>query len=148
MTVEELEIRYVVTQKTIGVVITHKIIFRLLCTPNSGRFVVGTKDNSPEANAIKWCLCLFNNDDNLGSSDKVKNMKREFRLLFKILIGCVIPREGSTGQISWDHKHFIFYLKSEDGINLSSYIFNHLCEAIKDNTNLLKMNVPYARLLS
>lgn len=63
-------------------------------------------------------------------------MKDEFKLLFKILINCLIPREGSTYQISWDHKHFIFYLKNEDKINLSAYIFNHLCEAIKYGTKL------------
>lgn len=33
-------------------------------------------------------------------------------------------------------------------ISLSSYIFNHLYEAIKDSINLRKKNVPYARLLS
>lgn len=75
-------------------------------------------------------------------------MKKVFKLLFKILIGCLILREGSTGHISRDHKHLIFYLKIEDKINLSAYIFNHMCEAIKDSTKLRKNNVPYARLLS
>lgn len=56
-------------------------------------------------------------------------------------------REGSTYHISWDHKHFIFYLNNEDNINLSAYISNRLCEAIKDNTKLQNKNVPYARLL-
>lgn len=125
-------------------IITQKTIAKLLSTPNSGRFVVGTKDNSLEEDAIEWYL--FDNAENLCSFDfgKVKNMKKKL----KILISCLIPREGSTYHISWDHKHFIFYLKNEDKINLSTYIFNHLCEAIKDSRKLRKKNVPYARFLS
>lgn len=79
---------------------------------------------------------------------KVNNMKDDFRLLFKILINFLIPREGINDKISWDHTHFILYLKNESKINLSAYIFNHLSEVIKDSTKLRKNNVPYARLLS
>lgn len=68
--------------------------------------------------------------------------------MFKILISCLIPREGNTDQISWDHKHFIFYLKNEYKIKLYAYIFNHICEDIKESTKHHKKNVPYARLLS
>lgn len=50
---EEVEIRSVVMG--IGVVITQKMIVKLLRTSNFGRFVVGTKDNT-EADAIKLCL--------------------------------------------------------------------------------------------
>lgn len=94
------------------------MVAKLLSTPNSGRFVIGIKVNSSEVDAIKWCL--FEDGDNLCSHDfgKVKNMKDEFRLLIKILINFLIPREGTTDQISWYHKHFIFYLKNEDKINL------------------------------
>lgn len=132
----------------IDVIITQKIIAKLLSASNSGRFVVGTKYNSPKVDEIKQYL--FEECANFCSSDfgKVGNMKDGFRLMFKILINCIIPREGSIDQISWDQKHFIFYLKNEDKINISAYIFNHLCEAIKDNIKLRKKNVAYARLLS
>ncbi|XP_050902864.1 uncharacterized protein LOC127115328 [Lathyrus oleraceus] len=125
---EEVEIRS--TLMGVDVIITQKTIAKILRAPNSGRFIVGIKDNNPEAGAIK--SYLFDNADNLCSYDfrKVKNMKRESKLVFKILVGCLIPREGSTDQISWDHKYFLFYLKNEDKINLFTYIFNHLCEAI------------------
>lgn len=131
----------------INVIITKKPIAKLLSSPNSDIFVMGPKDNSSEANAIKWCL--FNKAEDLCSSvfQKVKNTKKVYMLLFKTLIGCLISREESTDQILWDHKHFILYLKNEDKINLSAYIFNHLCKAIKDNTKLCKKNMPYARLL-
>lgn len=80
--------------------------------------------------------------------ERSSTCKKEFSLLFKISIGNLIPKEESTDHISWDHKQFIFHLKNEDKINLSAYIFNYLCEEIKDNTKLRKNNVPYARLLS
>lgn len=75
-------------------------------------------------------------------------MQKDFKLLLKFLISCMIPREGNTYQISWDHNHFIFYFKNEDKINISAYIFNHLCEAIRESTKHHKENVSYARLLS
>lgn len=63
--------------------ITRKTIFKLLNAPNSWRFFVNTKENSPGANAIK--RCLFNNTGNLCSSNfrKVKKMHKDFKLLFK-----------------------------------------------------------------
>lgn len=127
---EDVEIRLIVIG--VDVIITQKTIAKLLKALNSSRFVVNTKENNSEADAIK--RCLFDNAGNLCSSDfgKVKNMHNNFKLLFKILIGCMIPREGSTDQILLDHKHFIFYLKNEDKINLSAYIFNHLREDIKE----------------
>lgn len=74
---------------------------------------------------------------------KVKNMVIEFKLLFRVLIGCMIPREGNTDQISWDHKHFIWFLVNMEKINLSAYIFNHMCEVIKESIKHNKNNVSY-----
>lgn len=56
--------------------------------------------------------------------------------------------KGGAKLVRFYQKHFIFYLKHKYKINLSAYIFNHLCEAIKDNIKLPKKNVSYARLFS
>lgn len=48
---EEVEIRSAIM--AIDVVITKKTISKLLSSPNFGRFVVGFKDNSLEADVIK-----------------------------------------------------------------------------------------------
>lgn len=71
-----------------------------------------------------------------------------YRLMFRILIGCLIHGEGSTDHISWDHNHFIWYLGNREKINLASYIFKHLHEAITESHKNGKKNVFYARLLS
>lgn len=60
-------------------------------------------------------------------------MKTPFKLLFKILIGCLIPRKGNIDQIYWDHRHFIWYLVNEEKISILGYNFHHLCEAIKES---------------
>lgn len=85
----------------VDVIITQKTIVKLLKVTNSRRFILNTKENSHEAEAIK--RCLFEHYGDLCSSDfaKVKNMKRNLKPMFKILIGCLIPKEGSTDQISW-----------------------------------------------
>lgn len=75
-------------------------------------------------------------------------MKTPYKLLFNILIGCMIPIYGSTDQISQDHRHFIWYLVNDEKINLPVYIFHHLFEAINESMKHKKRNIPYARLLS
>lgn len=102
-----------------------------------------TKESSLEAEVIKTMLFVYYDD-----FGKVKNMKTPYTLLFKILIGCLIPREGSIDQISWDHRHFIWYLVNKDKINMSGYIFHHLCEDIKESKKHKRRNVPYVILLS
>lgn len=75
-------------------------------------------------------------------------MHNAYKLLFRIIIGCLIPREGCSNQISWDHKHFIWFLVNHERLDLDAYIFNNLCDAIKGRQKYNKKIVPYARLLS
>lgn len=77
----------------------------------------------------------------------MKNLHLPFRLLFKIIITCLIPEEGSSYQISWDHKYFLWFLINKQPLNLSAYISHHLYESIKDSLKH-KKSVPYARLFS
>lgn len=137
---KEVEIRSVVMG--VEVTITQSHIAHLFGVFVKGRFTLNIKESSKEANLIK--SSLFLNSDDFG---KVKNMKIPYSLLFKILIGYLIPREGSTGQISWDHMHLIWYLVNGERINLDAYIFNKICEAIRERYKHKNKNVSYARLL-
>src|SRR4030066_42413 len=65
-----------------------------------------------------------------------------------IVLGCLLPRESSTDQMSWDHKHFMTFLLSKYPIDLPAYISQHLCYSINETKKHQKMNVPYARLIS
>lgn len=132
---KEVEIRHVIMG--VNVTITQSHIAKIMNMCNIGRYVLNTKDTSPESGVIKqW---LFIKYEDFG---KVKNMDIEFRVPFRILIGCLIPREGNTYQISWDHKHFIWFLVNQKIINLPAYIFHHMCESIKESTQHNKNNVP------
>lgn len=133
---KEVEIRLVVMG--INVTITQGHIANLLNLDNIGRYDLNTKESSHESYLIKKYLFLKTKD-----FGKVRNMRIEHRLLFRILIGCLIPREGSTNPLSLHHKHFIWFLENLELINLMAYIFHHMCEAIKDSNKHNKRNVPY-----
>lgn len=115
---------------------------------NIWRFIINTKESSHEADVIKTRLFELSKDTwSFSDFVKVKNMKTTYKFMFKILIACLIPIEGSTDQFFRDHRHFIWYLVNEENINLPGYIFNHLCEYIKDINKLKKNNVHYVRIL-
>lgn len=117
---KEVEIRSIVMG--INVTITQSHISKILKMDNIGRCALNTKDSSYESGLIKQHLFLKSED-----YGNVKNLEIEFILLFIILIDCLIPREGSTNQISWYHKHFIWFLVNQEKINLHAYMFHHLC---------------------
>lgn len=54
---------------------------------------MNTKESNPEADVIK--TSMFELSENISTSldlGKVKNMKTPYKLLFKIVIGCLTPR--------------------------------------------------------
>lgn len=79
---------------------------------------------------------------------KVKNLHLPFRLLFNGIISCLIPKEDIYDQISWDHKYFVWFLINDQPLNLSTYIFHHLCKSVKDSQKRNKKSFPYVRFLS
>ncbi|MCI27060.1 hypothetical protein A2U01_0048258, partial [Trifolium medium] len=89
-------------------------------------------------------------DEDSVPSNKVRDMKETQRLLARIMFGSFFPREGRTDQLSWDHRHFIYFLTVGRKTNLGAYIFNHLCKSIRSAQNPLKKTpqIAYPRLLS
>lgn len=98
----------------VDVIVTRKAIAKLLRFPNSGILLWALKTTVLKQMLSRGICLIMLEISVLSDIGKVKNMKKEFRLLFKILIGCLIPRKGNTDKTSWDHKHFILYLKNED----------------------------------
>lgn len=90
---KEVEMRYVVMG--VNVSITQSHIAKLMNMDNIGRCVLNTKDSSVESGVIKKCLFIKYED-----YGKVKSMEIDYKLLFRILLDCLIPREGSTDKIS------------------------------------------------
>src|SRR4030066_399812 len=123
-------------------VITESLIRSLLQVPSGGLFVTGQKGDSEFADKIEATL------HEGRPSKKVIDMATEHRIIYKIVLGCLLPRESSADQMSWDHKHFMTFLLSKYPIDLPAYIFQHLCYSINETKKHQKMNVPYARLIS
>lgn len=126
----------------VDVTITQRDIAKLICVSSEGRCFLNTKDGSKYFTMMKSNLFDKSNDFR-----KVKNMKTPYKLLFKILIGCMVLREGSSDKISQDHKYFTQFLVIHERLNLIAYTFNHLYDAIKESQKNNKKSVPYARLL-
>lgn len=126
----------------IEVTITQSQNAKLIGEDNRGICLFKTGKTNSYASLIKNKLF-----ENGSESDEAKNMLVQKRLLYRIPIGCLIPREGSTDQIPKDCKHFILFLVNKHEINLPAYICNHLCESIRERKKHQKKNVPYARLL-
>ncbi|MCH88343.1 hypothetical protein A2U01_0009227, partial [Trifolium medium] len=77
-------------------------------------------------------------------------MKETQRLLARIMFGSFFPRKGGTDQLSWDHRHFIYFLTTGRKMNLAAYIFHHMYKStrIAHNPTKLTPQVAYPRLLS
>src|SRR4030043_753247 len=118
------------------------MIRKLLQIPSGGLFVTGQKGDSEFAEKIEATLHQGR------PSKKVIDMATDHRIIYKIVLGCLLPRESSTYQMSWDHKHFMTFLLSKYPIDLPAYIFQHLCYTINETKKHQKLNVPYARLIS
>ncbi|WJX91668.1 hypothetical protein P8452_73407 [Trifolium repens] len=72
----------------------------------------------------------------------------DFRLLFKILTSSVVPRVGSSDQISWDLKHLLLFLVQGVQLNLPAYMFHFLYGYIKNTQEKQTALVAFPRLLS
>ncbi|MCI52270.1 hypothetical protein A2U01_0073514, partial [Trifolium medium] len=51
------------------------------------------------------------------------------------MFGSFFPRAGGTYQLSWDHRHFIYFLSTGRKMNLAAYIFHHMCKSIMTAQN-------------
>jgi hypothetical protein len=60
----------------------------------------------------------------------------------------MFTRNGGTNTISWEHRHFIYFLYKKVKINLAAYLFEHLCTAINDSVFNGKPYIQLPRLLS
>ena len=74
-------------------VITESMIRKLLQIPSGGLFVTGQKGDSEFAERIEATLHQGR------PSRKVIDMATDHRIIYKIVLGCLLPRESSTDQM-------------------------------------------------
>jgi hypothetical protein len=109
----------------IEVIITQEHIAKLLGLDNEGELINQCKANSKHAESIKEDL--FPPNTSLEGFGKAKFLKKEFVVVFRILIASIITRDVGTDTISWPHKHFIWFMLQRVKINLADMLFEHLC---------------------
>src|SRR4030066_891077 len=127
----------------LDVKITQSMIAKATKAPNAGMCLIGTHGSS------KWVKEIFNELHDGRDSDKLKDMALEHKILYKIVLSSILPRDGSTDQMSWDHKHLMTFLIKNIPVNIPEYIFNHMCQSLRDTQSKKKRTiVPYGRLIS
>lgn len=118
------KIRYTVIG--IDIAITQDNIAQLIGVENIGIVKHNSMDGTKFSSEIKE-----NHFKNQNDYEKVKNLHLQFRLLFKIIISSLVLGEGSFDQILWDNKHFLWFMINDQPLNLSAYIFHHLCKSTR-----------------
>lgn len=93
------------TTMGVEVTITESLISQLIGVKNEGRCVVNTKESSKDAKLIK--SSLFVTSENFG---KVKIMHIAYRLLFRILNGCLILGKDVLIRFQYGFIHLQLYL--------------------------------------
>jgi len=137
-----VEIRYAVMG--IKVTITEVMISRITCCRDNGLYFIGTEKLIKTSEWVSRIhKILFEGRD----FKKCNHLRKEHRVLQKLMIMCFMPREGGTYYMSWDQKHFLLFLVKKCPINLPAYIFNHMCTSIREGIIGNKI-VPYTRLIS
>ncbi|MCH80268.1 hypothetical protein A2U01_0001034 [Trifolium medium] len=145
---KETEIRSGVSGSEI--ILTQSNIAQMLKLPNTGTFKSFTPATGKKSAYVERIAQECYIEEDATPTNKVRDMKETQRLLARIMFGSFFPREGGTDQLSWDHRHFIYFLTVGRKMNLAAYIFNHMCKCIRSAQNPLKKTpqIAYPRLLS
>src|SRR6266487_3105729 len=146
--VEETEVHSVVCG--FEVILTASNLAKVLSIPNEGTYHTYSQSEAKNSeflvNMTKLCYAKGKSCE----SNKVGDLKPIQRVLAKIVLGSIFPRSGSSDQLSWDHRHFVYFLTRKFNLNWAKYIFNHLCKAVNAIQKKTKPNVHviYPRILS
>ncbi|PNX89862.1 hypothetical protein L195_g045984, partial [Trifolium pratense] len=130
-------------------VITQTTIAELLKIPNEGFYIDFSKEgkDSPYANMINRYLY---ETEITEPTNKTLHLKKPVKVLVKIMQGSIFPRSGGTDQVSWNHRHFLYFLYQNIPLNLAAYIFNQLCASIRAGMAVRNPSkkIVYPRLIS
>jgi hypothetical protein len=146
--VEETEVHSVVCG--FEVILTASNLAKVLSIPNEGIYHTFSQSEAKNSEFLVNMTKLCYTKGKSCESNKVGDLKPIQRVLAKIVLGSIFPRSGSTDQLSWDHRHFVYFLTRKFNLNWAKYIFNHLCKAVSATQKQSKPNVHiiYPRILS
>lgn len=97
-------------------------------------------------------VCSFTINKELFEDPKVNfkyvQLKLKYRVLFKILIECVVPQSGLLNHVNKDHKGLMWNIPKKNKTNISHVILEHLrsCD-INFRVGEIKY-IPYPKLIT
>src|SRR6266487_1493436 len=146
--VKEEEIRSVVCG--FEVILTQSNLASILQIPNEGKFNAFSAVEAKNTGCLSDMTNMCYEEGKTCESNKSGDLKTTQKLLARILLGSIFPRSGSSDQLLWDHRYFIYYLTKGYQLNWAKYIFNHLCKAVNATQKQSKPNIHviYPRILS
>jgi hypothetical protein len=110
---------------------------------NTGKVISNYKSGKMYKEAIQEDLYEIQ-----GDYGKVASLKKEFIVVFRVMIASIFTRNGSVNTISWPHRHFIFFMLKKVMINLAACLFEHLCTAISEGHHKEREVIHHPRLIS
>jgi hypothetical protein len=71
-------------------------------------------------------------------------------MIAKIMSSSIFPASENRDHLSWDHRHFVYFLTRKYDLNWAKYIFDHICKSVLLSQNQAKsdIHVVYPRVLS
>jgi hypothetical protein len=83
-----------------------------------------------------------------STSKNNNDMTPFYKILYKILCDSILPKVGSSDQVSNLYKLVLYYLGKKVEVDFAKVIFEHMSKAITDSQNKGRTNAHYCRLLS
>jgi hypothetical protein len=83
-----------------------------------------------------------------STSKNNNDMVPFYNMLYRILCDSILPKVGSSDQVSNLYKLVLYYLGKKVEVDFAKVIFEHRSKAITDSQNKGRTNAHYCRLLS
>jgi hypothetical protein len=113
--VNEDEIRSVVCG--FEVILNQSNLANVLQIPNQGSYFAFTQSSVKDSEFLSDMTRKCYVQGKSCESNKIGDLKPTQKLLAKIMLGSIFPRSGSADQISWDHRHFVYFLSRKMQLN-------------------------------
>src|SRR6266487_862114 len=146
--VEETEVHSVVWG--FEVILTASNLAKVLSIPNEGFYYTCSHNEAKNSVFLKTITRQCYEKGKRCESNRISDLTPTQRVLAKIILRSIFPGSENSDQLSWDHRHFVYFLTRKYDINWAKYIFDHLCKAVLNTQNQAKtdIHVIYPRILS
>ncbi|MCI22183.1 hypothetical protein A2U01_0043359, partial [Trifolium medium] len=125
--------------------ITQDIVAHVIGALNEGTFEPNSEKIKNSEVRSRILQTLFASE---GEGNSANDLCLIHKLLFKVLIKSIVPKEGGETHLSWVQRHLLLMLVEEEQIHLPAYIFNRFCEAVEEGSQKVNCLIQYCKLLS